>query len=100
MLRIKSGVEMVNISPQITLAIQIAHSVYSQFNTDCVITSLTDGKHRENSLHYKGLAVDLRTRNIQKDQKIPLINTLRSEIGENYDVVLEKTHVHIEYDPK
>ena len=91
---------MVDIKPQITLAAAIASSVYEQFDCDCVITSLTDGRHSRNSLHYSGNAMDLRTRNINEDELLPLVNTLRIALGENYDTVLEKDHIHVEYDPK
>ena len=100
MLRLKKGVKMVDIKPQISLAATIATSVYDHFDADCVITSLTDGRHSKNSLHYSGNAMDLRTRNVNKDELLPLVNTLRKALGENYDTVLEKDHIHVEYDPK
>lgn len=100
MLRIKHSVKMDGIKPQIALAASIAASVYDQFGCDCVITSITDGKHMKKSLHYQGEAMDLRTRNVPKDQHIPLVNTLKGALGSEYDVVYEKDHIHVEYDPK
>jgi hypothetical protein len=100
MIKIKTGVKMVDISPQITLAVTVAGSIYAEYNCDCVITSLTDGKHSTNSLHYQGDAVDLRIRNLPKEARLPLSDKLRFALGENYDVVLESDHIHVEYDPK
>ena len=51
------------------------------------------------SKHYKGLAIDLRIWHLS-DQDI---RCLRSWFVDNYDklfdFVLEKNHIHIEYDP-
>ena len=62
------------------------------------ITSGNDGKHKANSLHYKNLAIDIRT----KDMRFKEGNTLRirKSLVNKYDVILEKDHIHIEYDPR
>lgn len=60
------------------------------------ITSTNDGKHMKGSLHYLNRAIDIRSR----DMKYPVGNTLniRKKLGKNYDVILEKDHIHIERD--
>ena len=63
---------------------------------EMVVTSARDGKHREHSLHYVGQAVDLRTR----DFVDMWVQYLRQALGEDWDVVAEKDHIHCEYDPK
>ena len=62
------------------------------------ITSGNDGKHMKNSLHYENKAIDIRI----KDMKYPNANWLmiRKQLGKDFDVILEKTHIHIEYDKK
>lgn len=62
------------------------------------ITSGNDGKHSKDSLHYKDRAIDIRI----FDMKYPNRNWLmiRKQLGKDYDVILEKTHIHIEYQPK
>ena len=62
------------------------------------ITSGNDGKHMKNSLHYEDKAIDIRTR----DMNYPVGTTLfiRKALGKNYDVILERDHIHIEYQPK
>lgn len=73
-----------------------------------VITSGTDGKHAVNSLHYKGLAVDCRRwywdngqrRDLGIDTLYKIRADLRRSLGTDWDIVLETSHVHIEYDPK
>lgn len=100
MIKIKPCVEMVGIRPQITVALTIAGSVYDTYNCDCVVTSFTDGKHMEGSKHYDGDAVDLRIRNVPEELWRELTAKLRLALGPNFDTVLEKDHIHVEYDPK
>jgi hypothetical protein len=61
---LKQGVEQKEIALQIYYAIGVAEAVYRQRGMQLVVTSLNDGQHMKESLHYKGLAVDLRTRDL------------------------------------
>ena len=65
-----------------------------------VVTSVMDGKHRPGSLHYVGYAADLRTWAIESDHLAEFTQGLAEELGEEFDVVLEKDHIHIEFQPK
>jgi len=79
----------------------VAESVYRDRGYDCVVTSAIDGVHSHGSRHYSGLAVDLRTRNIDaEDMKRMVFNDIKHALGADFDVVLEETHLHIEFDPK
>ena len=72
------------------------------FGREAIVTSGNDGHHMPNSLHYKGLAMDLRTKD-QTHEKITAFATrLQMEIGDDYDVIIEDNppHIHVEYDPK
>ena len=95
---IKKGVKSKGIQPEILLAIQEAREVYHQLGAETVITSLLDGKHMKGSKHYEGQAVDLRIRHLHDPQLA--FSLLRSALGRDYDVVLEKSHIHVEFDPK
>ena len=64
-----------------------------------VITSAHDGTHMRKSLHYEGLALDLRTRYFRdKEDKIKFAQELRDRLGDDYDVVVERDHIHVEFD--
>ncbi len=65
-----------------------------------MVTSLEDSTHGVNSLHYSGNAADIRTRHVPVAQLPSLHRALKDALGKDYDVVLEKDHIHIEYDPK
>ena len=95
---IKNGVDLRGLSPQMALAYTIACKCYGQY--DCVITSANDSKHGPNSLHYKGQALDLRTRHLPEPAVQGIIDKLKVSLGEQFDVVLEADHFHLEYQPK
>lgn len=79
------------------MALCIAHELYRERAETLTITSLVDGTHSRGSLHYVGAAADLRL----PRRHVPLIaRELGKRLGRDYDVVLEKTHIHIEYQPK
>ena len=66
-----------------------------------IITAGREGLHSKTSLHYQGRAVDIRTNDIpSKGQIIAYCEEIRRTLGEGYDVVMESSHIHIEWDPK
>jgi hypothetical protein len=95
---IKPRVKASGLKPEILLAIQEAREVYRDFGTPLVITSLLDGRHSATSLHYEGLAVDLRTQNLDARVRALVAERIGKALGPEYDVVLESDHIHVEYD--
>lgn len=65
---------------------------------DAVFVHVMDGKHKKGSRHYVGLAVDIRIWYVKNPQVFA--DSIKKLLGKHYDVVLEKTHIHVEYDPK
>ena len=99
-MKLKAGVKLDVFSPQILLAIYIADQVYvSMFNKEMVITSISDSVHGSGSLHPLGKAVDIRARDVTSLGKNAFVVAMKTKLGDNYDVVLEKDHFHIEFDP-
>lgn len=87
--------------PQISLAISAAYPLYTKRGADLVITSTYDGVHKKGSLHYLGLAADLRTNNLTKEDKIIIAEQLKKELkklSKHFQLVVENSHFHIEYD--
>lgn len=74
--------------------------VWKDYGEELVVTSGTDGVHSAGSLHYYGLAVDFRTRYFDKDVKVEVYKSLKEALSDDYQVVLEPTHMHIEFDPR
>ena len=102
-MKIKSGVKINDISTEILLAAVVAESVWKRYGVEdgITITSCRDGKHMENSKHYSGEAIDLRTWNLPSGTSPQdAAETLSEALGDNFDVVVEPTHIHVEYDPE
>jgi len=101
MLVIKHGKSIRGIRPEIVLAATIIHHVYKNYGYDeCTITSCTGGRHGRGSLHYVGAAIDIRTSDVAEDRKAPIRDSISSVLGSEFDVVLESTHIHVEFQPK
>lgn len=107
MFKLKKGVMLDKVQPQMVVAAMVVCSIYEEAGYDCTITSGNDGVHSTGSLHYRGLALDFRTRNVPEDLRDDLqravqvaLNGEASNFVGDYDVVLEKTHLHVEYDPQ
>jgi len=94
---IKAGVDISRLRPEIRKKLtRIASISWAMEDEELVITSTYEGAHSEGSLHYANLAVDIR----RKDKRMFTYNEIKKYLGEDYDVVLETDHIHIEYDPK
>ena len=109
MIAIKPGVLLENLSPQMVLGHTIVASIFAGagYNTWvlgqkswCTITSGSDGTHMTGSLHAKGNALDYRTSHLTSEQRSSVAAACKEALGENFDVVLESDHLHVEYDPK
>ncbi len=96
-MRIKEGVRVYGIEGPLVLALVIADQLYWERAEELVVTSLMDGNHMRGSLHYVGLAGDLRLpgSGIQE-----LRDELAIRLGPDYDVVVESEHIHVEFQPK
>lgn len=86
------------LSPKMKKPMAMADAILKTFDRPLVITSARDGLHSPGSYHYYGYAIDIRTRDITYDQKQYMAYELRKNLGEYYDVVTHKTHLHIEFD--
>jgi hypothetical protein len=97
MIRLKTGVRAAGIRPEIVLAIQIAEGIWQAQGCELVVTSLTEGHHSRTSLHYAGAAVDFRIWYLDAELAR---RELADALGDDYDVILEKDHIHCEFQPK
>ena len=68
-----------------------------QEGKDCIITSITDGVHTRRSVHKDGRAFDMRIFHLSNPKKVA--DALRARLPKDYDVVLEKDHIHVELTP-
>ena len=98
-MRVKAnGIRVGGIRPELLIAVMVANEVYTEIGKELVITSVTDGKHSDTSLHYTGCAFDCR---IYDDSDMEFVITkMKDRLKIDYDVVLEGNHIHVEYQPR
>lgn len=104
-LEIKEGVDLNGLHIKMVESIPIVMNVLTAYGVTPTITSGLEGDdHMRTSLHYKGRALDWRTRELVGgylgDDAHEVHNIIKTVLGVDYDVILETTHLHIEYDPK
>ncbi len=107
MIRLKEGVSLVGMQPQLSAVWQVAEGIWADEGApELVVTSVNDGQHSTTSLHWAGAAVDLRTKNLPSDAaKRRAKDRLKAVLGRDFDVILEKLgqaheHVHVEWQPR
>lgn len=100
MLYLKEGVKL-EITEEMARAIPVIMKVYRFLGFDNVtLTSANDGDHMEGSKHGEGNGLDIRIWAMAVYDEIRAVVLLKWELGPDYDIVQEKDHIHVEYDPK
>ena len=93
-----NSVKLAGLRPEVVVAMVIADQVYAKHDKAFVITSVTDGKHSDTSLHYTGNAFDCRIYDDIDNEA--LRDEIKGKLNVDFDVVLEGNHIHIEFQPK
>jgi hypothetical protein len=94
---LKAGVRVLGIRPEMVLALRIVEAVYQAHGAPFVITSVMEGTHKRASLHYLGCAADLR---LPPHDAASIVAEAKAALGEDFDVILEGDHVHVEFQAK
>lgn len=93
---IKAGVDISRLNREIRRGLQIVNTFVRGFHTELFITSTFESNHSAGSLHYSNDAFDF-SRPVLNREKV---KSLKERLGNDYDVVVESDHIHVEYDPK
>lgn len=96
-MKIKDGVIMSGLQLPMRKVLMAADVIWRGHHAECVVTSAIDGDHSAGSLHYYGYAVDFRIGYFPLDVIESICLTLQQELGNDYRVLNEGTHVHVEY---
>ena len=99
-IQIKDTVKFVRLTRPILRLLNLILDVWTYHELTPTITSANDSKHSVKSLHYKDMALDIRIKDIHADKLEKVMHTLKTSIGESWDVVLESDHIHAEFQPK
>lgn len=101
MISFKPGAELAGLRAEILFGLLVVKDVFETYGLDLVVTEATGGNHMQGSLHYRGLAVDIRSRDIPTEQmKKDVLIICKEKLGKNFDMILEVNHYHLEMDPK
>jgi len=101
-MRTKAGAILEGLQPEMKEALSVLDETRQEALATCasipdaVVTAGLDGQHMEGSLHYQGLAIDIRL----KDYAEAWMKFLENRLGRGWDIVVEGDHIHIERDPK
>ena len=99
-MKLKDDVSTRGARPEILFAIALAAEVFMRAGSEMMITSIADGQHAYRSRHYDGAAFDFRIYHLSRQKIETIISEIKDGLNQDYDVVLEKDHGHVEYDPK
>ena len=98
-MKTEKGVQLFGLKIEMRPVLIEADKIYEKHGQELFITCTTGGIHSPGSLHYYGYAIDLRTK-FFKDQseKQEVKRELSEVLRFPFDVVLESTHIHVEFD--
>ena len=97
-MQIKEGVNLAGLKIEMQPVLVAASKIWERHGQELVVTCGPGGTHSPGSLHPYGYAVDLRSRYFDSGTKIYVVESLQKELGDDYDVVSHRTHIHVEYD--
>jgi hypothetical protein len=86
--------------PECLFAMSVAKWLCYERGIEMVITSVAEGQHSPSSRHYTGQAFDMRRHTIPAEWIDDFCVELRKRLGDEFDVVVEPSHIHVECDPK
>ena len=97
MIKKKHGVKMKGLKAPMIKPLSLANDLYVLCGRDLVISEGIAKRDGKKSLHPVGLAVDIRTRDLTHHQKSIVFSILLKQLGNDFDVIMYDTHIHIEY---
>ena len=106
-MRVKdSSVNLEGLHISMRKVLHVVEQVYRRFGQEPVITAgreVVNGKgefiHSAGSFHNFGRALDFRTYYFDPSDVPVIVEELKNVLGDDYDIVMESSHLHIEYDP-
>jgi len=107
-MKVKLGVSLLGLKLEMKPVMEIVEVAFQCLSgRESVITSGTEtqsgvlnSQHMAGSYHYFGYALDFRIRHVQVDVVKKIVESIRKKLAEisvKYKVVLEDTHIHIQY---
>lgn len=102
-MKIKRGrysASIAGIKPEAVLGIIVCMTVFQELHHSFQLSSGIEGPHRDRRLHFVGLSFDISSGSILPQAQRTITCLLIERLGDEFDVVREKDHWHIEFQPK
>jgi len=102
-MKCKRGVKLYGCNPEILATMAIADQIWKDLGAEgAVVTSGSEqtARHSRSSIHYNGGALDYRIKNLVESHRKMAADRLRESLTDEYDVILEADHMHVEFQPK
>jgi hypothetical protein len=101
-MKLKKGVRtFIGWSEGILKILPIIENVCGEYNIEFVVTSGVEGRHKQDSKHYDGKALDMRSREFNGgsmgDECRSFVEHLQGLLGSTYFILQESHHIHIQY---
>ena len=98
-LQFKEGVQL-TATKAVNKLLYAGERAFASVGKECIVTSGRDGVHQIQSKHYSDEALDLRRFHLESHELDTVVEALKRTLGQDFDIVIEPTHIHLEYDPK
>jgi len=104
MTRKDGTISLVGLRTEMRVVLNVVEDIWIRYGQEAVITAGTeafDGNeliHSAGSLHPFGLALDFRTNYFTEQEIVKIHGELINVLHPSFDIVVHKTHIHIEYD--
>ena len=105
MLKLKPEVRFHDAQQALAIIAIAVENAFRSLGHDAIVTAAADGAHKPDSFHYRGLALDFRTKHVTiPSTKAEIVARVRDALPQ-CDVLFENEgtpneHLHVEYDPK
>jgi len=105
-MKVKKTVEVKGLTNQILIAWMVSKWVYFELGlNNHAMTSGSGGRHSYGSLHFNGNAIDIRSKDNEgvyftKSFGDKVAETIASRLPNDYDIIFETNHIHMEWQPK
>lgn len=101
-MKIKKGVQLAGLDKRMRVPLIAAELAYKDLGYEMTITSGLEGTHSAGSLHYYGLAVDIRTGDLEEEDHVyKIVEKIKQRLMEwridDIHFVVHPTHLHMQF---
>ncbi len=98
-MKVSKNVKLSGLKIEMKIVLETVEKIFLEFTgKESYITHTDDGIHSPASLHPYGYAIDYRIKHIPKEKPKMIVENIKKELPKGFDVILHKTHIHIEWD--